>query len=106
MRLRDRVQVQELGDLRRVDAVELLLALEDQAELGVLLLDAGDAARGGALRADAGANLQLREVSINLGLVAYRKGDKPRAIGYFEEALQIEPDDPAARRNLDLLHGR
>ncbi|MCB9233892.1 MAG: tetratricopeptide repeat protein [Bacteroidia bacterium] len=37
---------------------------------------------------------------INLGIIASRLGDFPRAISYFERALEINPHNPQAQRNL------
>jgi DNA-binding transcriptional MerR regulator/TolA-binding protein len=49
-----------------------------------------------ALALDAG----LAPAHTNLGLIAYRRGDRARARESFETALELDPDQPEARFNL------
>jgi cytochrome c-type biogenesis protein CcmH/NrfG len=71
-------------------------------ELAICLLETGDYR---AARKAAGRALTLdpnnTKVISNLGVIALREGKRSEAAGFFKTVLDIDPDDPVARKYLE-----
>jgi tetratricopeptide (TPR) repeat protein len=46
------------------------------------------------------------KVISNLGILMLKKGDRDKALNYFETALVMEPDDPVAKHYINLITGQ
>ncbi len=73
-------------------------------ELAICLMELGDlAAAERTLRAALAVEPENTKIISNLGVVAMRRERDEEARGFFRTVLELDPDDPVARRYLDSL---
>jgi Flp pilus assembly protein TadD len=103
------------ASLERLTGTALVWApeTENEAEAHALAVQAGEAARRGDLEGAVRLLDEAQKLAPNLPMVydyranvAYLTGDIDAAISALERALELEPDNAKAKKNLDALRAR